>query len=210
MIDSVIDRWRAVDHEPQGQHRRRGGELGSWRDDIAPPRDAATQAPQVSPQPPHADASRPRRRCRSRRAAADPRTQPLGSRQRPPPRPQHPAPAAVAEPLGAEQSGAAAADARSGLVVPRAENRAADAHMGRAHGDRGRDSPRSCPSTAASARCARRSWRSARNAAPALRRAGGMHISPAIVEPIAVAAARRGTHRRPAAARRPSAPRRRC
>ena len=39
-----------------------------------------------------------------------------------------------------------------------AENRRADAHMGGAERSRRRN-PRSCPSTAASVRCARRSWR---------------------------------------------------
>ena len=43
--------------------------------------------------------------------------------------------------------------------------------MRRAERNRRRRNPRSCPSTAASGRCAARSWRSARNAAPALRRA---------------------------------------
>jgi hypothetical protein len=35
MIDSVIDRWRAATMSHRGQVDEDGGELGSWRDDIA-------------------------------------------------------------------------------------------------------------------------------------------------------------------------------
>jgi hypothetical protein len=73
MIDSVIERWRAASMS-KGQQDEDGGELGSWRDDIAPvreempryeaPRPEAPRyqpAPPVQPtmQPPHAYAAVP-------------------------------------------------------------------------------------------------------------------------------------------------------
>ena len=71
------------------------------------------------------------------------------------------------------------ASARSSSCSPRAPKIARpDPHMGRAERDRGRESPHSSPSTAASGRCAPRSWRSARNAAPAPPRTAGCTSGP--------------------------------
>jgi DNA helicase HerA-like ATPase len=53
MIDSVIDRWRASTMS-KGQIDDEGGELGSWRDDLAPPRDEMPRyqaAPPLAPSP---------------------------------------------------------------------------------------------------------------------------------------------------------------
>ena len=56
------------------------------------------------------------------------------------------------------------------------------AHAWRRTGSRWRNR-RSCPSTDSPGRCARRSSRSARNAAPGASSTGGMHISPEICSP---------------------------
>jgi hypothetical protein len=53
MIDSVIERWRAATMS-KGQMDEDGGELGSWRDDIAPAREEVPRyqaAPPLQPAP---------------------------------------------------------------------------------------------------------------------------------------------------------------
>ena len=173
MIDSVIERWRASTMS-KGQIDEDGGELGSWRDDIAPPRE---EMPRYQAAPPVQPAHAARAGARSRRTAAAA---------------EHPAAAAFERAARAEQSGAAAqplsvrlgrsvrpvrvmpglvrasALARDANPAPR-KSRCRPARASRPWRWRWRN-PRSSPSTAASSRCARRSWRSARNAAPAPRR----------------------------------------
>jgi hypothetical protein len=102
MIDSVIERWRAASMS-KGQQDEDGGELGSWRDDIAPPREEVPRyqpAPPVQPamqpppmpaapmQPPHAYAAVP--------AAA----MPAYEQPAPPPRPSILRRPLSSEPLG--------------------------------------------------------------------------------------------------------------
>jgi DNA helicase HerA-like ATPase len=55
MIDSVIDRWRAATMSHKGQEED-GGELGSWRDDVAPMRDELPRYPAAPPLAPAATA----------------------------------------------------------------------------------------------------------------------------------------------------------
>ena len=61
--------------------------------------------------------------------------------------------------------------------------------MGRAERDRERRNPRSSPSTAASGRCARAILAVSAKCGAGASSTGGMHISPAIVEPVGLAAA---------------------
>ncbi len=90
MIDSVIDRWRAATMS-KGQIDDEGGELGSWRDDIAPPRE---EMPRYQAAPPMQPAMQPPHRLL-------PPAPPLAAgraRLSTPPQPhaaEHPAPAAV-------------------------------------------------------------------------------------------------------------------
>ena len=166
MIDSVIDRWRAATMS-KGQIDEDGGELGSWRDDIAPPprersAEISSRAADAAGDAARAARFAPRRRAASGRRAAAQRRQP----QRP---------SILRRPLSvgaarAEQSGAAAQPLSVRLANrARRKSRCRPARASRPWRWRWR-SPRSSPSTAASGRCARRSWRSARNAAPAPRR----------------------------------------
>ncbi len=64
-----------------------------------------------------------------------------------------------------------------------AEDRGADAHMGRAEADRLLEIGAHPHAEAGRARCAGRSRAAARNAVPAPRRCGGTHISPTIGRP---------------------------
>jgi uncharacterized protein len=60
MIDSVIDRWRAATMSHRGQGDEDGGELGSWRDDIAqtvPP--TREEVPRYQEAPPTQPAMQP-------------------------------------------------------------------------------------------------------------------------------------------------------
>jgi len=60
MIDSVIDRWRAATMSHKAQVDEDGGELGSWRDDVAqtvPP--AREEVPRYQAAPPIQPAMQP-------------------------------------------------------------------------------------------------------------------------------------------------------
>jgi hypothetical protein len=60
MIDSVIERWRAATMSHRGQVDEDGGELGSWRDDIAqavPP--SRNEVPRYQAAPPTQPAMQP-------------------------------------------------------------------------------------------------------------------------------------------------------
>ena len=164
--DRFRDRSLAcLDHE-QRTDRRDGGELGSWRDDIAPAArgnaeissraaDAAGHAartgicrlpPSRRPRPQSSRRSRSGRascggRCRRSRSAPN-NPAPLPSRYR---------------------------QTYTRTTLARRKSRCRPARASRPWRWRRRN-PRSSPSTTASGRCARRSWRSARNAAPAPRR----------------------------------------
>jgi uncharacterized protein len=82
MIDSVIDRWRAATMSHKGQSDEDGGELGSWRDDIAqtvpPARDevpryqAAPPTQPAMPPPPYAPAPAAAAPAHEQAAAAPP------------------------------------------------------------------------------------------------------------------------------------------
>jgi hypothetical protein len=108
LIDSVIERWRASSMS-KSQQDEEGGELGSWRDDVAPPREEIPRyqaAPPVQPamqpppmpaapaqqtmQPPHAYAAVP--------AAAS--AAPAYEQPPPPPRPSILRRPLSSEPLG--------------------------------------------------------------------------------------------------------------
>jgi hypothetical protein len=69
MIDSVIDRWRAATMSHKGQIDEDGGELGSWRDDVA------QTVPQAREEVPRYQAAPPAREEVPRYQAAPP-TQP--------------------------------------------------------------------------------------------------------------------------------------
>jgi hypothetical protein len=56
MIDSVIERWRAATMSKGGQVDEDGGELGSWRDDVAPLREEVPRYPAAPPLAPAAAA----------------------------------------------------------------------------------------------------------------------------------------------------------
>jgi DNA helicase HerA-like ATPase len=88
MIDSVIDRWRASTmSKNQGQFDDDGGELGSWRDEVASGRE---ELPRYQPAPP------------LQPAPAAPPLQPAGAQ---PAAPQQPRPSILRRPLSSEPLG---------------------------------------------------------------------------------------------------------
>ena len=174
MIGSVIERWRASTMSHKADYAD-DSELGSWRDDCPlATRCAVCHRRSISMQP--RDAPPHARRLPSPRRPAAPEPHRASILRRPltartESGPDNPAPLPQPLSVGHERSAA------------RAEDRAADAHVGRAHGDGDRHSPRSCPSTAA---C--RPLRAAILAVSAkcgagASSAGGMHISPSIASP---------------------------
>ena len=176
MIDSVIDRWRAATMSHKGQVDEDGGELGSWRDDIAqavPP--AREEVPRYQAAPPAAAGDAAARRYRAAAAAARQHRAPAPAPayEQPPqqPRPHRRGPASCGGRCRRNRSARTIRRRCPAAIGSRArrKSRCRPAHGSRPSRWRPR-SPRSCPSTAASARCAPRSWRSARNAAPALPR----------------------------------------
>ena len=216
MIDSVIDRWRAATMS-KGQVDEDGGELGSWRDDIAPPRE---EVPRYQPrrrcsramQP--APAAAPGRCSRARRR---PHPEPAARLRRPAVRPAEPPqrPSILRRPTHRPSRSARTTRRRCPAATgrcayaSRAENRAADPHMRRAHGDgdgiiRAHSHRQQLQAVARGDLGGQREMRR--------RRLVGRRNAhqPVDREPIARRGSARGTHRRPAAARRPSAPRRRC
>jgi len=87
LINSVIERWRTSTMSHKGGYDEDSGELGSWRDDLAPVREEAArlqplQPPPAAPAAPPAPSVDPPRPSILRRPIAAGNSGPLPSRYR--------------------------------------------------------------------------------------------------------------------------------